>query len=413
MATKVYLPSSGAAAVTPSSWLFTNVGAAAVTYAGVLTKIASAFTSIDENTGTINPYTEGVLRYVLGPVSAQTITGTVRAVMRVSESHTATNANLRMAIKIIQPNGADRAILLDETSSDSASAPYEMTTTLSSKRVWTSGEAEPLTLTDQAASTGDYVVIEIGHRSSTGTDRTISYNIGDNSANDLAYGDDETNAYCPWVEFSMNITMQTVISLDTATITAGGLQLDVQPGSMSINLDTATIAAGGQQLDIQPGSVSISLDTATIAASGPQLDVQPGAVTIALDDAVITADGQTIIVSTAGSTVINLNCAVITADGQTIDVQPGAVTVNLDAAALSAGGIQFDVQPGLVTIHLDTALITAGGLQIDVQPGSVTVPLDTATITADGRKINVVTVVDVGHGKFVETISIPIPGIFG
>jgi len=44
MATKIYLPSSGSAPVTPSTWIFTNQ-INPLTFAGVLTPIGSALTT--------------------------------------------------------------------------------------------------------------------------------------------------------------------------------------------------------------------------------------------------------------------------------------------------------------------------------------------------------------------------------
>jgi len=147
-----------------------------------------------------------MLRYVIGPLAAQSISGTVRMVMKAMESTAAANANLAMAIKIIQPSGADRATLLAVTSSDAASSPYEIATSLNTKFVYTSAEVEPLTLTTQSASAGDYLVIEIGFRSATGTSRNISLRYGDNGGSDFAYTDSLTTDLNPWVEFSANLT---------------------------------------------------------------------------------------------------------------------------------------------------------------------------------------------------------------
>lgn len=206
MATKIYLPSSGSPAVTPSTWLFANQ-VNPLTFAGVTAKISSALTTKLEATGTTSPITKAMLRYVWGPIAGQTISGTVRMVMRALESNAGANANLAMAVKIIKPDGTDRATLLVVTSSDSATSPYEMTVTLSTKRVWTATETEPLTLTSQTATVGDYLVIEIGFRSATTTTRNISLRYGDAAGSDCPYSDDDVNDYNGWVEFSQTINL--------------------------------------------------------------------------------------------------------------------------------------------------------------------------------------------------------------
>ena len=161
MATKIYLPSSGSAAVTPSTWIFTNQ-INPLTFAGVITPISSAMTTKLEATGTTSPITRAMLRYVIGPLAAQSISGTVRMVMSAMESNAGANATLAMAAKIIQSGGADRATLLAVTASDSTASPYEFVTSLYSRRAWTVSETEPLSLTTQSATAGDYLVIEIG-----------------------------------------------------------------------------------------------------------------------------------------------------------------------------------------------------------------------------------------------------------
>jgi len=208
MAILIYLPSSGDAAVTPATWIFPNQ-INPLTFAGVLERGATALTTKLEATGTTSPITKAMLRYVIGPLDGQSIAGTVRMVMKALESNAGANANLAMAIKIIKPDGSDRAVLLAVTSSDAASAPYEITTTLATKFVYTSAEVQPLTLTTQSATAGDYLVIEIGFRSATTTTRNISLRYGNAAASDFAYTVDLTTDLNPWVEFSQTITFQT------------------------------------------------------------------------------------------------------------------------------------------------------------------------------------------------------------
>ena len=163
MATRIYFPSTGNPDVTPSTWVFaTQINP--ITLKALTAKINSAMASQAQATGTTSPTFRAALRYVIGPLNAQTIAGTANLCLRASENNAGANATLAMAIKIIQPDGTDRSTLLGVTASDSASSPYEMTTTLSTRRCYTSAEARPPTLTSQDATAGDYLVIEIGTR---------------------------------------------------------------------------------------------------------------------------------------------------------------------------------------------------------------------------------------------------------
>lgn len=212
MATRIYLPSSGAAPVTPSTWNFPTQAATTYTYAASLTKLSTAFATRSGATGTTNPTHRGLLRYVLGPLAAQTISGTVKGQIRCYENNGGANATLAAAIKIVQPDGSDRAVLLSYTAADTFTdglAP-EFDNALRNATIRDSSESASPTLTTQDAQAGDYLVIELGWRSATTSSRTIYQRVGDASSNDLAENEtDSTNDYCPWVEFSADLGFAT------------------------------------------------------------------------------------------------------------------------------------------------------------------------------------------------------------
>ena len=205
MSTRIYLPSSGTAPVTPSTWNFPYQVTTTYTLPGVMTKGTTALTTRTSATGTTSPKLWGVMRYVIGPLSAQSIAGTVNLAMMCKESNAGADTTLAIAVKIIQPGGADRAVLLAAVGSDSAASPQEMTTTLSTRRAYSLTEVRPIPLTTQSATAGDYLVIEIGFRSATTVTRNIDQRHGDNVGTDLADGDGATNDYAPWVDFSQTL----------------------------------------------------------------------------------------------------------------------------------------------------------------------------------------------------------------
>ena len=214
MATKIYLPSSGSAPVTPSTWNFPNQ-INPLTFAGVLTPISSTLTTKLEATGTTSPTYRAMLRYVIGPLAGQSISGTVRGIMKSLESSVNANANMAIAVKLIQPNGSDRSVLLAYVASDSATSPYEINSSLNTRIFYTVTETEPLTLTTQTATAGDYLVIEIGFRSATGTTRNISLRYGDAGGSDFAYTNELTTDLNPWIEFSQTLSWLTNYKLNT------------------------------------------------------------------------------------------------------------------------------------------------------------------------------------------------------
>lgn len=240
MATRIYLPSSGAAPVTPQTWNFANQ-INPLTFAGVLAKINSAMASKLEATGTVSPIAKAMFRYVVGPLAAQNIAGTVKLQMRALESNALANATFAIAVKIIKPDGTDRAVLLAQTASDLASSPYEFLTALTNRRVYNASEVQPIPLTAGDALAGDYLVIEIGFRSATTTTRNITLRYGDTTAADMEDDTTSVNDYAPWVEFSRDISFPIAKS---GSVTVSGVGAISAPASKGARGAATVIALG-------------------------------------------------------------------------------------------------------------------------------------------------------------------------
>lgn len=211
MAERIYCPSSGSAPVAPSTWNHANQAGTTYTLPGIRSHLRSntSLTSRTTATGTTNPYTRAVFRYVFGPLDAVAISGTINQCMRCSESNVAANATTSIAVKLIQPGGADRSVLLAATASDLGGGTEEYTTTLSTRRASDASENRPISLTSQTPTSGDYLVVEIGFRSATGTTRNIVQVHGDPQGTlDCADSDGVTTALVPWIEFSNKIPWQ-------------------------------------------------------------------------------------------------------------------------------------------------------------------------------------------------------------
>lgn len=223
MATRIYTKVSGTVGVTPSTWNFA-AQINPVTVPGTLIKNdGSVMTSKAEATGTTSPTARAMGRTIIGPLAAQSIAGaTITGQMRGSEDNIGANATLALAVKLVQPDGTDRAVLLAQTASDAATAGNELTTTVTNAIFKDAAETVAISLTPQSAVAGDYLVIEWGFRSATTTSRTITLSYGNDSATDLTPNDTTvTAANNPWWEFSQTLLFPPLTLSVTDALTVG------------------------------------------------------------------------------------------------------------------------------------------------------------------------------------------------
>ena len=273
MATRIYTQSSGIPDVTPTDWEFAQQ-INPVTVPGTLTRnTGAAMTSKAESTGVVSPIFRAMGRTILGPLSAATISGTVTGQMRGMQNNNATSATLAMAIKLVQPSGADRGVLLAPVASDATTAGNELVTnTLTNTPFKTLTETVTHTLTSHNATDGDYLVIEWGFRSATTTDRTVTLSYGNNSATDLTAGNTtETTPLNPWWEFSANFALLPITRNLTAAVAGasttpaargyGEPPLTLPTTNLTLHVDASTNArlfttANGGGTGVHTGAVS-------------------------------------------------------------------------------------------------------------------------------------------------------------
>jgi hypothetical protein len=270
VARRIYFPSSGSPAVTPSTWNFANQ-INPVTLPASLTPTGTTMTSKAEGTGTTNPTARAMGRWIIGPLKAQTISGTVKGQIRGSESNAGGNASPALAIKIIQPGGADRAVLLAQTAADSATTGHEFVTSLTNTKFETAAESASLALSSQSATAGDYLVIEIGFRSATSVDRTITLRYGDADATDLPEDTTTTADNNPWVEFSATVLFSFAITADAGSYAVTGTnaalkfgrKVTADAGSSSVTGTPATLKVG-RRVSAAAGSYAATGTDATL-----------------------------------------------------------------------------------------------------------------------------------------------------
>jgi hypothetical protein len=330
MPTRVYLRSEGSAVVTPSDWEFPNQINPLTLPATLKQNTGSAMTTKTEATGTTSPTFRAMFRFVIGPLKAQSISGTVKAQIRGAESNAGANANPAISIKIIKPDGTDRAILCGANptpiAADANGVGNEFVTTLTNAKFLTSAEATPISLTTQSATLGDFLVIEIGFRSATTTTRNIDLSYGNNSATDLPEDTSTTAANNPWVEFSGTIDFAQDVALPTIAASA------VSAPSLAYAATLAAIAAGSALFAPTVAQAVTTPSIASTVVSAPNVDA-----------AVVTA------AIPSGSTVSAPSVAAGAADqaltGGTIasgaSVSPPTVAYWIDTSAIAGGSLVF------------------------------------------------------------------------
>lgn len=321
MSTTIYLPSSGTAPVTPSTWNFPYQAGTTYTLPGVTSKTSTSIISRTTATGTVSPRLTGVMRYVIGPLAEVQISGTVNMPMMGSESNAGANATLAVAVKIIQPNGADRSVLLAAVASDLIdNATYEYGTSLGQRRAWDASETRPVPLTAQTPTSGDYLVIEIGFRSATTVSRNIVLQHGDGSGSNLPDADSGTNQYDPWITFSQ--TLSFIVDHP----------MNAEPSSYSLSGQAATPLADRL---IPALSSSYGL-TGTVLTSlrGLLLNANPGNYSLAGQDTtllrglLVNAESGTYTVTGFDATLLYVPA------GTTMNAEPGTYVVTGDQATL-------------------------------------------------------------------------------
>jgi len=200
MATRIYLPSSGAAAVSPAFSANWDDTADA-------TRLRSVFDTPSGTTMTTTAYRDNsnknenhlIHQWVSDSISAQTISAqTIKFQMRSEENSNANNNQFNtIGIRVVSSDGATvRGTILAITRDD-----VEMASggTLTNRQF----SATSSSVTAQA---NDRIVIEIGTGGdpSAGNNHNVDIRIGDNGGSDLPENDTSTSDLNPWVEFVSN-----------------------------------------------------------------------------------------------------------------------------------------------------------------------------------------------------------------
>ena len=206
MATRFYLPSSGAAGATPSvsGWDATT-GYDRIKCVTSKSNSSHANKATAANTGQNLNFL--ARQYVSDPIGAQTITGTVKGIVLAFQSaSTAGHAN-QLRIRVCSNDGSSFTGTLIDFNNGAQSATHQTTTGANRKlpRDW-SGAGQ--SVTQVVANANDRIVIEIGARGFVNGEsgETSTFDFGDlTSDTDCAENETDTAANAPWIEFSQNL----------------------------------------------------------------------------------------------------------------------------------------------------------------------------------------------------------------
>ncbi len=229
--TRLYLPSSGAAAVSPAFDAGWEETGDADRLAMVTTRINSTMTSKSATT-LITAGDTLVRQYVSSGLAAQTISGNVRIYLRALEALGTVDAIARIVLKVVSGDGSTVTGTLLSLADYSTGA--EFNTSLRNKAF-----ADGDTPSSVAVNSGDRLVLEIGfHHAAVVSSGSLSF--GDDSATDLVQDETTTTADNPWLEIGQVLTFLTTPTLEPTGI-AGAEAFGT--ASVKAELDPSGIAS--------------------------------------------------------------------------------------------------------------------------------------------------------------------------
>lgn len=211
MATRIYLPSSGAPAVSPAydgAWADTG-GAGRI-----LAQVERTDTTFAEVTrAETSDVVHNVLlrQFVVGPLAAQIIGGTVKGQVLCRQSATAADMRAQMVVRVVSNDGATERGTLRAADAGALSSEWNHVRLRNCTLPLAALSPEALAAVE--VQDGDWLVIELGYRAHNTS--TTSYTGRMQFGTGILYPDlpeDEASSatFNPWVEFSADIAWQLI-----------------------------------------------------------------------------------------------------------------------------------------------------------------------------------------------------------
>lgn len=287
MPTRFYFDSADAAAIdlsaTPNaSWNINDIAFGSLK--AVRTRVNSAMVNINFASSIVTD--SGGVKHVVwqaisDPISAQTISGTVKGQIRCKEGNALDNFDQAcMCIYVVSSDGTVvRGVLLAVGAYVAAN---EFTTGTAMNRMLADGDA----LTSVVAQDNDRIVIEVGSQASAAClgAHNITQVFGDNSATDLAEDETTTTANNPWVEFSGTILPEpTVVALESGSAASAGQDVTAVPGPLEIALEVGAGTATGNDAGTSLGAIGVELEAGGATSEGQEVSPTGGPLEIPLE----------------------------------------------------------------------------------------------------------------------------------
>lgn len=198
MATRFYLPSSGAAAVSPS-WTSTWTTTTSTRYAMATAKAGTGMSTVNKTSASSANQNHGMVQYVSAPIQETTFSSpTYKLQIRASESDGGDHLFVSVAAKVVSNDGVVlRGTLFDVTRDNT-----EFALSLVNRQWTLTGSGTVY------AMNGDRLVLELG----IGGDPLVAnvhngnLRIGDSAGSDLAENNSSTTDNNPWWELSTNVS---------------------------------------------------------------------------------------------------------------------------------------------------------------------------------------------------------------
>lgn len=321
MATRLYPPSAGTPAITPTKDAIWDAEAAGyATYPISTVKSGSTMATVTFSDSD-DTFKDCIMRqYVTGPIAAQTIQAqTITLIIRGSQPNANNNMHIQFGARVLSNDGTVvRGTLLPANTFEAA----EPTSSLVSRKVTGT--------TTQVISTAgdDRIVFEIGAQGNPGIAATHTYSlrIGDAAATDLDNGTGEADDDAPWIEFATD-----TIVFVSSTISPTPVAIPVVIPAPTITL-TKTISPSAVAIPIVIPSPLIAI-TQTKTPS-------PVTIPIVIPAPVVTVSSTQTITPSPVAILIVIPAPTVNGITQTITPSPVTIPIVIPAPSIGIGEYQ-------------------------------------------------------------------------
>lgn len=208
MATRFYFPRTGAAATSPAydaAWSDTD---SALRRSCGIAKTGTLTLALVGGNATVGAANVLLVQYIGPPLTAQSISGSLRGQFVCGEYDSEVNACAQLVVRVVSGDGAAVRGTLVAAHANALSSEWPLDTAPRNRK-FPMGAISPVTVSAVVAQDGDRLVFEIGAKVENNDAEQIELVVGDAQGTDLP--EDETSqatAGDPWIELSTTLSFQ-------------------------------------------------------------------------------------------------------------------------------------------------------------------------------------------------------------